>query len=393
MTNLAKKPPILPRNAECRILELDGGRGGQGRIPSIRTDKFHLWSNRSLVPGAHLRLTLFDPEAYQILYLYARVIEATVSSVLLGGILRGWWRSRLNLPGHRIHEYRLRLVSWVSVPHAEPNTAELFLQPAMLDTLAVLEPPKQKFVWPPRAIHCRVAQSLMERLSAWKIVYEELVRRNCIYPNRHGIFVTKFHLGPEAVTYTASDGHTAAGAALCGFVDSPMGLPADEFFGDTVSGLRHPERRFGELSFFAGIPHRRAALERLFEFSIRHSVRVLKVTDLLVVGNPAAVKFYRKFGFELVESRASPDGSRESGLYLLNMRRLEKLKKRWSGQGAEESAFEAPKAMNARELYEICIVRSDLAEKLNYYDKGVLSEFYPHLSDWFENLNTILQYC
>ena len=393
-------PRLIP-DIECRVFDLDGSRGAQGRIPQMKEGRFRFWANRRFMSGTHLRLTLFDAETFQVLHLYARVLGPTVTSALFGGPFRKWLHERMNLTGERVYEYRCRLVSWVRVPQADPEPRQVLAPPAFRDALAKNAKPRRMFGREGLFTRCRIAQGIDDNLAAWRLTYEELVGRNCALPNRHGVYTTKFHLVPATVTYLGARRDGTVLSALCGAGDSPLGLPADEYFGDFLGRIRHPERRFVELSLFAvkrdaDSKIRReaqAALSSVFGFAVRHAIRVLKATDLFIVGDPQEKDFYRRHGFDLVEARRSSDGAREAGLYHLSLRKLDRLKNSWRRERAEENAFEAPRTLGPRELYELFIRKSDVTANLTNYEKEVLSEFYPHLADWFANLDTILQYC
>ena len=151
--------------------------------------------------------------------------------------------------------------------------------------------------------HYKIASSLAERTEAYRLVYQNYVRKGLIEPNRYELRVTPYHLLPTTNTFLAiRDGEVLATVTLIG--DGELGLPMESIYGREVEAARERGLYVGEvtclatheLDFQAFLP----VFVRLTRLMAQHA-RAYGMDQFLIATHPKHARFYQRFmGFHQI---------------------------------------------------------------------------------------------
>ncbi len=132
--------------------------------------------------------------------------------------------------------------------------------------------------------------------NALRLVHDNYVQLGYMKPHPAGIRIGVHYALPTARSFIALiHGVTIATVSL--FIDSSLGLPLDELYGDEVGTLRVAGRKIGEVGMLAD---RRRTLSRGVEVLLRLMKHVFcearreRLDDLLITVNPKHTKFYQR---------------------------------------------------------------------------------------------------
>lgn len=143
---------------------------------------------------------------------------------------------------------------------------------------------------------CKLASTFEERMSAYKLVYENYLKTGLIEANEYGARVTPYQLLPSTSTFIAQkDGVTIATVSLVG--DGELGLPMEAIYGDEVDEHRQRGLSFGEISCLAvhDVPFKEflpifVKLMRLMFQQARH----YGMDQLFIAVHPRHARFYQR---------------------------------------------------------------------------------------------------
>lgn len=143
----------------------------------------------------------------------------------------------------------------------------------------------------------RIAATLEERASAFRLIYDSYLRAGLGEPNRYHLRVTPYHLLQTTETFLA----TYRGEAISTMTlvtDGELGLPMECVYRDEVDARRERGLRIGEVSCLAD---RRQHFERLFPVFIRLCRLMAQhawtrgLDELLIAVHPRHARFYHRF--------------------------------------------------------------------------------------------------
>lgn len=149
----------------------------------------------------------------------------------------------------------------------------------------------------------RIARDKSDRVSAFRLVYENYVRQGLIEPNLYQLRVTPYHLLPTTAMFVAvRRDRVEAAVTLIG--DGQLGLPMEEIHPELVAEARLRGLYVGEVSCLA---FRRSELKTFRPVFVQVTrlmaqfARSQGMAQLLIGCIPQHSRFYRKFlGFEQV---------------------------------------------------------------------------------------------
>jgi hypothetical protein len=158
----------------------------------------------------------------------------------------------------------------------------------------------------------KVAETIDEKESAYRLVYEEYVKRGFVSPSNEQIFTSIYQLLPNTTTYVGKINEEVI-LTLTAIADSPIKLPMDDLFPDLLDKLRNDKRQLAEFnilavktdvfkhgSFAVKYRNKMASLFSLFRLSARHMIRTHAVTDIVICVPPFYDKLYQYLCFETI---------------------------------------------------------------------------------------------
>jgi len=149
----------------------------------------------------------------------------------------------------------------------------------------------------------RIARTRAERISAFRLVYQNYVQKGLIDENPFGMRVTPYHLLPTTNVFIATQGEEIlCTVTLIG--DGELGIPMDTTNEDVVAHSRSHGLSVGEVSCLATktLEFRRflPIFVRLTKLMAQHA-RSYGMDQFLIATVPRHARFYQRFmGFEQV---------------------------------------------------------------------------------------------
>lgn len=146
-------------------------------------------------------------------------------------------------------------------------------------------------------VNCRIAATLEERASAFRLIYDSYLRAGLGEPNRYHLRVTPYHLLPTTEVFIATcQEETIFTMSLV--IDGELGLPMESVYGPEVEQRREQGILLGEISCLAD---RQSHFRGFFPVFLRLS-RLLGqyawrqgVDQLVAAVHPRHSRFYRRF--------------------------------------------------------------------------------------------------
>lgn len=142
-----------------------------------------------------------------------------------------------------------------------------------------------------------LAQALDERVAAFRLVYEEYVRKGFVPEKVESLWYSAHDFLPETTTFVVKQG-TRTCQTMSVVADAELGLPCEDLFPAEIRALRSCGRRLAEVTSLAGGISRlrtsgcaMAGLIRLMKLTVRTQ---LHGTDLIIAVNPRHADFYHK---------------------------------------------------------------------------------------------------
>ncbi|MCE0493282.1 N-acyl amino acid synthase FeeM domain-containing protein [Vibrio salinus] len=160
-----------------------------------------------------------------------------------------------------------------------------------------------------QAVTYKIAVGKQEIEDAFRLVWNNYVEAGLQENNHEGIRFTKYHLLPNTKVFIANyHEELAAGkpeefkkgnGKIVGTVslvlDSPMGLPMEEFCGEEIAKMRSQGKRLAEVVAFALNPEYSKYKVFLHMFKLMFQYAAMKnVTDLCCSVTQRHIRFYRK---------------------------------------------------------------------------------------------------
>ncbi len=159
-----------------------------------------------------------------------------------------------------------------------------------------------------RAVTYKIAVEKKEYEDAFTLVWDNYVDAGLQEDNHTGIRFTKYHLLPETKVFVANFHEELAagrpelfkdGGKIVGTVslvlDSPMGLPMEEFCAEEVAKMRSEGRKLAEVVAFALNPEYSKYKIFLHMFKLLFQFAEMKgVTDLCCSVTERHIRFYRR---------------------------------------------------------------------------------------------------
>lgn len=159
-----------------------------------------------------------------------------------------------------------------------------------------------------RAVTYKIADEKQSLEEAFTLVWENYVETGLQKDNHQGIRFTKYHLLPDTRVFVANyhqaleeqrpdkfDGKGKIVGTVTLVIDSPMGLPMEEFCGDEIAQLRAQGRKMAEVIAFSLNPKYTKYKVFLHMFKLLFQFAEMKgVTDLCCSVTERHIKFYRK---------------------------------------------------------------------------------------------------
>ncbi len=165
------------------------------------------------------------------------------------------------------------------------------------------------------------AASLTELRHCFSLVYGKYRERQLVEESGGGVFFSRQHLLPYAVTLAGKIDQTVF-TTLSVVMDGPLGLPLDAVFGDELNRLRRDGAVLGELGLFAD--RRRSLTQSLSSmhelFRLGYWYGRSNSADFGVIGvHPRHAAFYQRlFGFRTMgEVREHPTVRNAPAILLL----------------------------------------------------------------------------
>ncbi|QDU36059.1 hypothetical protein Mal4_03420 [Maioricimonas rarisocia] len=156
----------------------------------------------------------------------------------------------------------------------------------------------------------KIARTHEEWLAAYRLAYENYLRKGLVSENIFGIRVTPFHLLPETTTFVSlQDSEQVATVTLIG--DSSDGIPMESIFPNQVAQIRDEGATFGEVSSLASRPMPTKEFLQVYLKLMRlmaQYARSVGMERFLMVVHPRHVPFYKRMmGFRMIgETRSYP---------------------------------------------------------------------------------------
>lgn len=172
----------------------------------------------------------------------------------------------------------------------------------------------------------RVASTLAQAMSCWRLVYEVYLRSEFIFPNAFGIHTSLPATRQDSTVFFDADEDGVVQSTVTAIMDGPLGLPLDEVYGEELDALRREGRRLSEvglladrrqLAKFSGIRNRvsrceaseeqqtaavstRPSLVDQMRYVFNYARKCQGITDHVIGVHPKHARFYaRAFGFEV----------------------------------------------------------------------------------------------
>lgn len=149
----------------------------------------------------------------------------------------------------------------------------------------------------------KIAGSLADRTEAYRLVYQNYLRKGLIEPNRYELRVTPYHLLPTTSTFIAmQDGETVATVTLIG--DGELGLPMESIYPEEVEAARENGLYVGEVSCLAthdiDFKEFLPIFVKLTRLMAQHA-RAHGMDQFLIATHPKHARFYQRFmGFHQI---------------------------------------------------------------------------------------------
>ncbi|MDC0609969.1 hypothetical protein OAP63_04495 [Vibrio sp.] len=159
-----------------------------------------------------------------------------------------------------------------------------------------------------RAVTYKIAVEKSEYEDAFSLVWKNYVEAGLQEDNHEGIRFTKYHLMPQTKVFIANfhkaladnrpdlfkgEGDVVGTVTLV--LDSPMGLPMEEFCGDAISQMRAEGKKLAEVVAFALNPEYSKYKVFLHMFKLLFQFAEMKgVTDLCCSVTERHIRFYRR---------------------------------------------------------------------------------------------------
>lgn len=156
----------------------------------------------------------------------------------------------------------------------------------------------------------KIARTHEEWLAAYRLAYENYLRKGLVSENVFGIRVTPYHLLPETTTFVSFQNHEqVATVTLIG--DSSEGIPMESIFPKEVAKIRDSGATFGEVSSLASRPMATKEFLQVYLKLMRlmaQYARSVGMERFLIVVHPRHVPFYKRMmGFRVIgEARSYP---------------------------------------------------------------------------------------
>lgn len=142
-----------------------------------------------------------------------------------------------------------------------------------------------------------LAQTFEDRTAAFRLVYDEYVKKGFVPADVEALWYSAHDLLPETTTFVVKRGAQTC-QTMSVVADAELGLPCEDLFPEEIRTLRAQGRRLVEVGSLAGgIPGLRtsgyamAGLIRLMKLTVRAQIHG---TDLIIAVNPRHVEFYRR---------------------------------------------------------------------------------------------------
>jgi len=159
-------------------------------------------------------------------------------------------------------------------------------------------------------IRYQFAETPTERIEAFRLVYENYLKKGLISANEYRLRATPFHLLPTTNTFVAKkQGHVFCTITLNG--DGELGLPMERIYPEQVAESRAEGYSIGEVTCLAmqGISLKNflPIFIQLLRLMTQHA-RQYGMDRLMIATHPRHARFYKKFmGYEQVgEEREYP---------------------------------------------------------------------------------------
>jgi len=147
-------------------------------------------------------------------------------------------------------------------------------------------------------IHVHPARTREELELAFRLVYDNYVRRAYIEPRPSHLWLTHYNFLPDALTLVGNVGSEVV-ATISVFADSDLNLPMDEVYYRELGELRREDRALSEIGMLADrrrligrtLPMLLQLMKRVFDYAHQ----VLGADDLCIAVNPRHSRFYEQF--------------------------------------------------------------------------------------------------
>ena len=143
----------------------------------------------------------------------------------------------------------------------------------------------------------RLARDMSDRLKSWNFVHRAYAAKGYAPDNAQGLWYGIHDALPETLTFlTERDGRLVASLTLV--FDSPIGIPADELYADSLSELRNGGRRLCEIVSLVNIEKSISAgtkiIRHLFKLAYLAAYNLESATDFVITVNPRHKIYYQK---------------------------------------------------------------------------------------------------
>lgn len=157
-----------------------------------------------------------------------------------------------------------------------------------------------------RELTCKIASTWEDREAAFRLVYQNYLRKGLIEPNPYEMRVTPYHLLPTTNVFIAQEhGEVICTVTLIG--DGDLGLPMESIYPEQVLDARERGFSVGEVSSLAvrGDVEFKAFLPifvKITRLMAQHA-RTFGMDQFLIVTHPKHGRFYERFmGFQQIGS-------------------------------------------------------------------------------------------
>ncbi len=142
----------------------------------------------------------------------------------------------------------------------------------------------------------KVAETEDEFSQAFELVHEVHLDSGFVDDNPHGMRIHPANAHPQSTVFVAKKGDKVV-LTISLLLDSPLGLPMSDDFGEEVSLLRIDQRRFAEVSALASDPENRvggmAAVIAMIKTMYLYGKNHLDLDDFLITASPEHAPLYR----------------------------------------------------------------------------------------------------